>query len=550
MAAQEVLDMWQKDVGFLGFFRLQYNLWEIQQLNKDKVLQDKLISNYEGIIKRISDAGGVVILSIFGTPAGLGRTLDVRSPPRDPNLFKTLIKSMIRQLSCTKRYNIWYEVWSAPDLEEFFLGRRQEYFNLYKVVAESINELEAESKIHIPLGAPSSSWWFQNFNGNTIITPERSLIYELIKFCYRNHLPLDFITWHGYSTDPGVEKEITTYKKTPVELIRDWLSYFNFDRNTPLIVDEWNYDSGENVISERAEDSFVCASYLPSRISNMYEAGIDYQIYFSLEDFQNRTDGMGRNVGIFWFNPENHNYQGGPKLTYNVFKMLASLGNNMFISPKPNDEFVGVIAAKKEDEIGILIYNYIDPQIARNYVSKNIASLKESGRRALINLAKSGTLEKIMLRELDVSSLRLSNKVKLILKKAQELNDLAAKYKTTPRNMKIGIKNLKENYLCQRYILDSSCSGNAEYVSVEEKDIRAPAYQEILSIKPYSVNMIVLKKKSKEQGIVTSESLQQKMHSTPAEGNETDKTTESVNLSAATVENQTVVNPGQTNNTQ
>ncbi|MDD5596074.1 MAG: hypothetical protein PHY94_07535, partial [Candidatus Omnitrophica bacterium] len=29
LAAPEVLDTWQKDIGFSGLFRLQYNLWEI-----------------------------------------------------------------------------------------------------------------------------------------------------------------------------------------------------------------------------------------------------------------------------------------------------------------------------------------------------------------------------------------------------------------------------------------------------------------------------------------------------------------------------------------
>jgi hypothetical protein len=61
--------------------------------------------------------------------------------------FKELIKNYIRELSCNKRYNIWYEVWSAPDLDDFFLGRQQEYLNLYKAVAESVKELEEEKTV-------------------------------------------------------------------------------------------------------------------------------------------------------------------------------------------------------------------------------------------------------------------------------------------------------------------------------------------------------------------------------------------------------------------
>ncbi len=498
VAAKEVLDTWKKDIGFSGLYRIQYNLWEIEQLAKDKDSQNKLLANYENIIKSITDAGGTVILDIFGTPANLGKVLDKKSPLRDLRAFKELIKSTIRDLSCNKRYNIWYEVWSAPDIDDFFLGRKQEYLNLYRAVAESINELKAETKIYIPLGGPSVSWWFQNLDGNTLVTPERSLIYELIKFCYHYRLPLDFISWHAYSTDPQAEKENTIYKKTAVTLVRDWLTYFNFDRNIPLIVDEWNFDRDANVLSARGEQSFICASYIPSRIKNMYEAGIDHQLYFSLEDFQNNKEGVVRNTGIFSFDPEYSGYKGSPKSVYNVFKMLSNLGNNMFV-PKLDDEFVGVIATKDEERIVLVVYNYIDPDIVTSFLSRNVANLNAAERKILLNVIKSQKLEKIMLHQLDIPALRATNKLKALLKKAQELNDKAKKFESSARNIKIGIKNLKTNYLYQRYTLDSSCSLNCEFAANEQKEVNAAElYQEALSLKPYSVHMIVLKEKPKE----------------------------------------------------
>jgi hypothetical protein len=495
LAAKEVLDTWQKDIGFGGAYRMQYNLWEINQLTKERDLQNKLLSNYENIIKNITDAGGIVILDIFGTPANLGKVLDKKSPPRDLKAFKELVKSTIRNLSCNKRYNIWYEVWSAPDIDEFFLGRTQEYLNLYRAVAESINELEAETKLHIPVGGPSVSWWFQNLDGNTIVTPERSLIYELIKFCYHYHLPLDFISWHGFSSDAGAEKENTIYKKTAVTLVRDWLTYFNFDRNIPLIVDEWNFDRDANVLPARGEESFICASYIPARLKNMYDAGIDYQLYFSLEDFQNNKEGVVRNTGIFSFDSESPGYKGSPKSIYNIFRMLSNLGGDLFLS-KFDDEFVGVIATKDEERMVILIFNYIDPDIVTNFLSRNIAGLNAAERKMVLGIINSQKLEKIMLHQLDISVLHATSKVKALLKKIQELNDKAKKFETVSRNIKLGIKNLKSSYQYLRYTVDSSCGLNCEFTPSEQKEISAPElYQEVLSLKPYSVHMIVFKKK-------------------------------------------------------
>jgi len=500
LAASQVLDSWQKDIGFRGIYRLQYNLWEISQLAKDKELQTKLLDNYEAIIKKISDAGGIVILDIFSTPQGFGKVLDKKSSPANFKFFKELIKNYIRELSCKKRYNIWYEVWSAPDLDDFFLGRQQEYLNLYRAVAESVKELEEETKIHIPVGGPSVSWWFRNFEGNTIITPERSLIYELIKFCYHYKLPLNFISWHAYSTDPKTENEITSYNKNSAALVRAWLSYFRFEKDISLVVDEWNYDSGTNILAERKEKSYICASYIPSRIKNMYEAGVNYQVFFSLEDFQDNKEGIAMNVGIFWFEQDPSGYKGGAKSIYNVFRMLNELGNNLLLpQTKLNDEFVGVIATKSQDSLVLLIYNYIDPDIFKNYLSRNIALLNSAERKSLLAIIKSDKLDRIMRREFDVSALRLTNKVKTLLRKAQEINASAEKFKSSSRKVNLVIKNLKDNYLYQSYTVDEACGLSCDFAPREEKEITAAElYQETLILNPYSVDLIVLKKKPKE----------------------------------------------------
>ena len=224
LAGQEALDSWRKDIGYRGMYRLQYNLWEISELDRNKELQGKLLEGYESVIKSVSDAGGTVILDIFSIPQGQGKVLDRKSYPADLELFKQLIKGHMRHLSCDRKFRIWYEVWCAPDLDEFFLGRQKEYLDLYRCVAEAAKELESETKIHIPVGGPSTSWWFRGFDDTALTVPERGLIYGLIKFCYQYKLPLDFISWHAYSTDPGAEKEMTGYNKSSVDLVRTWLS--------------------------------------------------------------------------------------------------------------------------------------------------------------------------------------------------------------------------------------------------------------------------------------------------------------------------------------
>ncbi|MBM3244686.1 MAG: hypothetical protein FJZ15_02735 [Candidatus Omnitrophica bacterium] len=511
LSSHEALEAWHKDIGFSGMYRLQYNLWAIQQFANEKEKQDKLLANYEDIIKKISDSGGTVILDIYGMPAGMGKILDKKSPFFNFSDFKALVKSHIKSLSCEKRYNIWYEVWNAPDLDDFFLGRRQEYLNMYRAVAESIKELETEYRINIPVGAPSVSWWFQNLDGNTIITPERSLIYELIQFCYGYRLPLDFISWHSYSSDPKIDKEVTRYNKAAVALIRDWLSYFHFNRDMPLIIDEWNFDSGLNTAPERAEKAYISASYIPSRLKNMYDAGINYQLYFSLEDFSNEKENVIRNVGI---------RKETPKASYNIFRMLASLGRNMYFSSRIEDEFAGIIASKGKDFYALIVYNYIDPGIALNYLSRNISRVGEAERRFVINLIKKGQLQKILRNELDISTLRTTKRLKNLIKKAYDLNVASGKFKKNSRNIKINLKGLKNHYVYQKFVVDDSCSADCKFLPVEEKEVFASGpYEEVISLKPYSVALIVLKVKpvapEPAVAITTSEKTQPQISPAP-----------------------------------
>jgi hypothetical protein len=506
LAAADALAVWQADLGFRNFYRIQYNLWEIQQLVNDQDSYQKLLSNYEEIIKKISDSGGTVILDLFGTPDGLGAVLDKNSAPHNLKIYKELVKNTIRKFSCEKKYNIWYEVWNAPDLGDFFLGGRAEYFNLYRIVGEAVNELRRETKIHIPLGGPSVSAWFRNIQPNNILTPEGSLIYELIKYCYSYRLPLDFISWHAYSSDPAEEKHDTIYNKPFVELIRDWLTYFKFNSNIPLLVDEWSFDGSANILAERAKFAYISASYIPGRLKNMYEAGIDYQTYFCLEDFGDNMAGAIRNLGIFSFNPARPENKGYAKANYNVWRMLDLLGQDLFTA-KFSDEFVGVVATKSVDYLAVLIYNYIDPQAAMNYISHNIVHLNSVEQKAILAIVKSDRMKKILAGQLSLTTLRLSVKTKILLSHAIELNNLAIKFSTMNRKIKVSLKGLKDIYVLSKYVMDSNCSRNCEFKPSPVKDVDfSQGYVETMDLSPYSVQLLVFKKKPIPPPALVSES--------------------------------------------
>jgi hypothetical protein len=350
-------------------------------------------------------------------------------------------------------------------------------------------------KTRIFIGGPSVSWWYQNCDGNSIVSPEKSLIYELIRFASRRHLPLDFISWHAYSSDPYTEQEATTYKKSLTHLIRDWLQYFNFSQDTPLVIDEWNFDIGANVAEERSERAYIAASYIPARLKQMQEAGIDYQIFFSLEDFRDNKAGVQVNRGIFSYNPETDVYQGNAKTLYNVFLMFNALGEKV-LPLALSDEFVGALATTKDGDIQLLLWNYIDPLLANNYLSRNIATLSARMQQELVNLFKSGKLDKLLNQEIPLDTSGVSEKMKNLLKKALELKQQAQAELSTSRKVKINFANLNGGYIFEKYSVDSACLGGCLFAPAQQEEVNIDnQYQIEEELSAYSVKLLVFKKK-------------------------------------------------------
>jgi hypothetical protein len=177
--------------------------------------------------------------------------------------------------------------------------------------------------------------------------------------------------------------------------------------------------------------------------------------------------------------------------------MLSALGENLFTGAAIKDEFATAIATKGRGEIVLLVSNYIDPEAAKSYLSRNIAGLNSAEKKVLINNMKSGQLAKIVSGQTDLAALRLTKRLKALLQKARELYAQASLRKDNPRQLKISLKSLKGNYLYRRYIVDSSCSRNCDFTPAQEKETGViDTYQETLPLMPYSVQMIVLKEKS------------------------------------------------------
>jgi hypothetical protein len=131
-----------------------------------------------------------------------------------------------------------------------------------------------------------------------------------------------------------------------------------------------------------------------------------------------------------------------------------------------------------------------------NYLSGNIVYLSSAEKKAVLNIVKSDRIDKIISGQTDLSILRLTPNTKDMFTRAIELNNLTKKFASVNRRIKLFFKGAKDVYLLSRYLINSGCSGDCPFKAQDEKEVDfTKGYIEDLEISPYSVQLLVFKKK-------------------------------------------------------
>ena len=133
------------------------------------------------------------------------------TPPKDMTKWADFIRAFV--LHEQERYGdaevrTWYfEVWNEPNLDGFWAGTQQQYFDLYAATARAIKSVSADYKVGGP--ATAGCGW----------------VPEFIHFCDTNHAPVDFISTHTYGVESGYLDEHgnagTVLSQNPNSIIGD-----------------------------------------------------------------------------------------------------------------------------------------------------------------------------------------------------------------------------------------------------------------------------------------------------------------------------------------
>jgi xylan 1,4-beta-xylosidase len=203
------------------------------------------------LVASIKDVGAEVLFRL-GRSEGADPT-----PPPDFDRYAAIARHIV--LHYNKgwangfHYGIRYwEVWNEPDLGKlFWSGTEQQYFNLYRKVAQAVKQADQ----HALVGA------------GAIARPNDNSSYRdtLMQQAHTTQTPLDFYSWHWYATDSN---DPLDFNRIAIQL-RAHLDHAGLT-GTKSFLTEWNYG-----LSDKAPPPLVRASFITSAMIYMQDAPID-----------------------------------------------------------------------------------------------------------------------------------------------------------------------------------------------------------------------------------------------------------------------------------
>lgn len=186
------------------------------------------------------------------------------TPPKDYEKWATLVRNLTRHF--TERYGAdevktWYfEVWNEPNLAGFWAGSQEDYFKLYAYSAKAIKSVNPSYRVGGPATA-GAAW-----------EP------EMIGYCNKNNVPLDFISTHSYGVKQGYLDEFgnsgTVLDKNPMSVSGDVLQSRKEIAESPMPGLELHYTewSSSYTPADPLHDSYHEASYVLQKLKQVGKA--------------------------------------------------------------------------------------------------------------------------------------------------------------------------------------------------------------------------------------------------------------------------------------
>lgn len=299
------------------------------------------------------------------------------TPPKSYDEWGDLVGALVKHL--VERYGIeevrkwFFEVWNEPNLDIFWSGNMDDYFELYRHAAQAIKKVDSE----IPVGGPA--------------TAIDAWIPELREFCRQNNLPLDFITTHHYPTDAayglGLDMEEQMARAGRGVLYGKLEKALGEAYPLPVYYTEWNNSPSPR---DPYHDIPYNAAFIVKTVTeNLKLEKIDQLKCYSFWTFSDIFEESGFSSIPFHGGFGLLNIHGIPKPSYRAFQLLSQLkGDKLEVSAEEGSATVECAASKNSEGITILLSNH---QIPKSPIEAEKVSISVNGIKGV----KSAVLRRI-----------------------------------------------------------------------------------------------------------------------------------------------------------
>ncbi|MGB8452009.1 MAG: beta-xylosidase [Anaerocolumna sp.] len=276
------------------------------------------------------------------------------TPPKDYDAWAELIRRLTEHF--IERYGLdevaqWYfEVWNEPNLAVFFSGTKEEYFKMYEVTAQAIKQVNSNLKV----GGPATSC--------------NSWIKDMVNYCEKNKVPLDFISTHHYPTDDPLWRsgmDITDFFKSGLAgkgaYERGILSEMTKKAREeagdyPLYYTEWNTSAMTN--ADRHDEGYASAMIAKTLADN--DGLVQGYSYWTFTDIFEESSQI---PGAFHDGFGLLTYAGIAKPAYRLFELFHGLGRKRLKAEcDEKNSTVELLATETDNGYRLAVYNHNIPE--------------------------------------------------------------------------------------------------------------------------------------------------------------------------------------------
>jgi hypothetical protein len=270
--------------------------------------------------------------------------------PNDWSEWQRLIAALVKHYKDRGDGVLYWEISNEPDIGEDggcpYRFRPENYLTYYWRTTAAIRDADPKARV----GGPALANW------------RSPILPALLEFCARGQAPLDFVSWHGYTSDPadfrrsieGVKKLIAVHPSLHPE----------------TVLDEWNMalmkPDEQNLIRQPA--------FVLEAIRNMLAGGLDYSCYYHIRDYHVQPETFAKFVsphGVAfmagWWNRRPQydglfDFQNEVRPAYFAFKLLSQVTGE---AVKVEAQGVGTLAAfdPRYEMESVLIWNFSDVSV-------------------------------------------------------------------------------------------------------------------------------------------------------------------------------------------